>query len=240
LKVRYLIKFSKESQIKFVSHLDLMRTIQRVIRRAALPIEYSKGFNPHMAISLAQPLAVGMYSVGDYMDIVLTEEVSEGCIKEAFNKNAPEGVKVIDVIKVKDLINQKKIPQAMALIDAAKYEISLKYNDISNLSYELKKLLNEKEWGMVKKSKSGEKFINIRDYIRDLSYDILDKRLIINTTIACGSRENLSAELLAEYILKNTTAADIEAFKDIRREEMYIKNHDNLVSLYDYILEVSK
>ena len=48
LKVRYLIKFSKEKDIKFISHLDLMRTIQRIIRRADLPIEYSKGFNPHM------------------------------------------------------------------------------------------------------------------------------------------------------------------------------------------------
>ena len=55
MKVRYLIKYTKESEIKFISHLDLMRTIQRVIRRAALPIEYSKGFNPHMTISIAQP-----------------------------------------------------------------------------------------------------------------------------------------------------------------------------------------
>ncbi|MFL0247453.1 TIGR03936 family radical SAM-associated protein [Candidatus Clostridium stratigraminis] len=238
--MRYLIKFSKESQIKFVSHLDLMRTIQRVIRRAALPIEYSRGFNPHMAISLAQPLAVGMYSTGDYMDIVLTEEVATSYIKEVFNKNAPEGVKLIEAIKVKDLVNQKKIPQAMALIDAAKYVISLRYNDTSILSSELKNLIDEKEWGMIKKSKSGEKFINLRDYIKALIYEISDKKLIITTTIACGSRENLSAELLAEYILKNTTSADLEAFKDIRREEMYIKNNDEIISLYDYIRAASK
>ena len=55
-KVRYLIKYSKESEIKFIAHLDLMRTIQRIIKRSELPIEYSKGFNPHMAVSIAQPL----------------------------------------------------------------------------------------------------------------------------------------------------------------------------------------
>ena len=46
--MRYLIKFTKDADIKFVSHLDLMRTIQRIVRRAELPVEYSKGFNPHI------------------------------------------------------------------------------------------------------------------------------------------------------------------------------------------------
>ena len=60
--MRYLIKFTKEENIKFIAHLDLMRTIQRIIRRSGLPVEYSKGFNPHMALSIAQPLSVGVYS----------------------------------------------------------------------------------------------------------------------------------------------------------------------------------
>jgi radical SAM-linked protein len=238
--VRYLIKFSKESQIKFVSHLDLMRTIQRVIRRAALPIEYSKGFNPHMAISIAQPLAVGMYSSGDYMDIQLNEEMEEAYIKKIFNNNAPEGIKAIEVVAVKEIINEKKIPQAMALIDAARYSISLKYNDTSKLSNELTKFMEEKEWSIIKKSKSGEKLVNIRDYLKGFNYSIDDKKLIIDAITACGSRENLSAELLAEYIFKNTTDANTEAFVDIMREEMYIKYEGNLVSLYEYILNVSK
>lgn len=217
-----------------------MRTIQRVMRRAELPMEYSKGFNPHMAISIAQPLAVGMYSTGDYMDIQLTEEIDEAFIKETFNNNAPDGVKAIKVIKVKSEINQKKTPQAMALIDAAKYMITLSYNDISKLSIELQELLALSEWGILKKSKSGEKFINIRDYIKKINFSISDNKLIINTVIACGSRENLSAELLAEYILKNTTGANIEAFTDIMREEMYTESDGELVSLYDYIFNSSK
>ena len=69
--VRYLIKFTKESEIKFISHLDLMRTIRRIIVRSHLPIKFSKGFNPHMALSLAQPLSVGVCSEGEYMDMIL-------------------------------------------------------------------------------------------------------------------------------------------------------------------------
>ena len=77
MKVRYLIKFTKESNIKFIAHLDLMRTIQKVIRRTDLPVEYSKGFNPHIEMSIAQPLSVGVYSSGEYMDLILEEDINE-------------------------------------------------------------------------------------------------------------------------------------------------------------------
>jgi Uncharacterized protein conserved in bacteria len=68
-----------------------MRTIQRVIRRAGLPIEYSKGFNPHMNLSLAQPLPVGVHSQGEYMDVVFTEELEETDILKKLNENSPQG-----------------------------------------------------------------------------------------------------------------------------------------------------
>ena len=73
MKVRYVIKFTKGENIKFIGHLDLMRTIQRIIKRSGLPVEYSKGFNPHMALSIAQPLSVGVYSDGEYLDLVLRD-----------------------------------------------------------------------------------------------------------------------------------------------------------------------
>ena len=117
MKVRYAIKFTKESHIKFISHLDLMRTIQRIIRRAGLPIQYSKGFNPHMDLSIAQPLSVGIYSSGEYMDIVLTEEIEELDIVNKLNKSAPSGIKVIKAVGIPLLPNTKKVPQAMALIE---------------------------------------------------------------------------------------------------------------------------
>ena len=87
--MRYLIKFTKEPNIKFISHLDVLRTIQRNIRRADLPIEYSQGFNPHMATSIAQPLSVGVYSSGEYMDMVLTREMNEEEIIKRLNETAP-------------------------------------------------------------------------------------------------------------------------------------------------------
>ena len=57
--------------------------------------------------------------------------------------------------------------------------------------------------------------------VKEFKYEIVDNRLVINTVVSCGSRENLSAELLAKFIQENTKASDKEAFVDIKREEMY-------------------
>ena len=95
-----------------------MRTIQRVIRRADLPMEYSKGFNPHMALSIAQPLSVGVYSDAEYMDIVLVEELEEKEIIDRLNAKTASGIKFLNARKVITKEGEKKLPQTMALVDA--------------------------------------------------------------------------------------------------------------------------
>ncbi|MBE6051424.1 MAG: DUF2344 domain-containing protein [Clostridium sp.] len=219
--MRYLIKYTKESEIKFIAHLDLMRTIQKVVRRAHLPVKYSKGFNPHMALSIAQPLSVGVYSSGEYMDLILTEEVNEQEIIDRLNEKTAAGIKFLTATRIIDVENQKKLPQAMALIDACRYIIKVQYNESTNLEEELKNLLEEKEWNTIKKSKKGEREVDIKALVYDFKFWIKDNELVINTLIQSGSREHLSADLLVSYIKEKTTGADLDAFVDIKREEMY-------------------
>lgn len=233
MKVHYLIKFSKESDIKFVAHLDLMRTIQRMMKRSGLPVEYSKGFNPHINLSLAQPLAVGVYSSGDYVDAYFEAEIDENIIKEKLNDSAPMGIKVFEVKKIKDEQN-KKVFKSMAVIDAAKYRIKLKYNKLNFINEDLEKLLEKEQWVILKKSKSGEAEVNIKPMVKQFSYNIEENVLVINAVVSCGSRENLSAELLAKLVQENTRESNKEAFVDIKREEMYAEVKKKLVPLYKY------
>lgn len=233
MKVHYLIKFSKESDIKFVAHLDLMRTIQRMMKRSGLPVEHSKGFNPHINLSLAQPLAVGVYSSGDYVDAYFEEEVDENIVKEKLNFSAPSGIKIFEVVKIKDEMN-KKVFKSMAVIDAGKYRIKLKYNKLDFLNEDIEKLLNKDQWVTIKKSKSGESEVNIKPMVKEFNYKVEDNTLVINTLISCGSRENLSAELLSRFIQENTREANKDVFIDIKREEMYAAVEEKLVPLYKY------
>lgn len=235
MKVRYLIKFTKDADIKFVSHLDLMRTIQRVVRRAELPVEYSKGFNPHMALSLAQPLSVGVYSEGDYLDMNLIEDMDEVEVRDVLNKFSATGIKFLEVSKSPVIENVKRLPQAMALIDGASYLIKIKYDDISKVIEEVNNLFAKKELMVLKKSKKGEKMVDIKPLIKEIKYWIKDNCLVVNTLISCGSRENLSADLLANFIKDNTTNAKLDSFIEIKRIEMFATKNNKLVPLYKYI-----
>ncbi|MFW2489986.1 TIGR03936 family radical SAM-associated protein [Clostridium chromiireducens] len=233
--MRYLTKFTKEENIKFISHLDVLKTIQKNIRRAGLPIEYSQGFNPHMNTSIAQPLSVGVYSSGEYMDMVLTTEMNEEEIVDELNQTAPSGIKYISALAIPYKEGEKKVPQAMALIDAARYTIKIKYSEVSNLEEEVNKLLEFNEWNTVKKSKKGEKEVNIRPLVKEFSFWIKDEFLILNVVISTGSREHLSADLLVSYIQEKTSNALLDSFVNIKREEMYFYKGNKLLPLYKCI-----
>ena len=233
--MRYLIKFTKEENIKFISHLDVLKTIQKNIRRAELPIEYSKGFNPHMSTSIAQPLSVGVYSCGEYMDMVLEREMDENEIIDRLNKTAPSGIKYISALAIPYVEGEKKVPQAMAMIDAARYTIKVKYSDVSTLEKEMNELISKDEWNTIKKSKKGEREVNLKSLIKEFNFWIKDEVLVLNVLISTASREHLSADLLVKYIQENTSNALVDSFVAIKREEMYFYKGDKLVPLYKCI-----
>ena len=230
--MRYLIKFSKGEGIKFISHLDLMRTIQRIIRRSGVPIEYSKGFNPHMALSLAQPLSVGVYSDGEYMDIVLTEEMKVADLLARLNEAAPPTIRFFEATPIEIVENVKRVPQAMALLDAGRYIIKLKLVNEENVEEKMASLLNENAWETLKKSKKGEKMADIKPLVKELKYWVKDGELVINALIATGSRENLSADLLARFITSKIENVNTELFVNIKREEMYVLKNTKYVPLF--------
>lgn len=232
--MRYLIKYTKGSDIKYVSHLELMRTIQRILRRSELPVAYSKGFNPHIILSIAQPLSVGVYSKGEYMDVEFSEEVDENYIKEQFNESAPMGIKIVDVVKVKDKEGEKKLPQAMAAVEAARYTMELRCIDGKAVEEKLNELMKSSEWNIIKKSKKGEKEVNIKPLIKEFKFNVKDNILYIQTLVTAGSKENLSAQLLGEYLKANIGSLDKDAFTYIERIGMFAYKNRKLVTLSEY------
>ena len=230
--MRYLTKFTKEENIKFISHLDVLKTIQKNIRRAGLPVEFSQGFNPHMNTSIAQPLSVGVYSSGEYMDMILTTETDEQEIIDKLNATAPSGIKYISALAIPYTPGDKKVPQAMALIDAARYTIKIKYSDVSNLEEEMTNLIDTETWITIKKSKKGEREVDLRTFVKEFSFWIKDEFLVLNVLISTGSREHLSADLLVSYIQEKTSNSILDAFVNIKREEMYFYKNETLVPLY--------
>ena len=120
MKVR--IKFSKEGPMKFVGHLDTMRYFQKALRRAELPVAFSGGYSPHMIMSFAVPLGVGMESLGDYFDLEMAEDMPTAEIASRLEEQMAEGMHILSVRKVED----GKAGKAMALVAAADYLVEFR------------------------------------------------------------------------------------------------------------------
>ena len=89
--------FRKAGRAKFISHLDLMRTMQRIFIRAGLSVRHTEGFNPHPYMNFAMPLSVGTESECELMDFELTEAVSYGELPARLNDVSPEGIEAVEV-----------------------------------------------------------------------------------------------------------------------------------------------
>ena len=86
------LQFSKTGRAKFISHLDLNRTMTRALRRAGLPIWYTEGFNKHPYLTFASPLSLGYEGLAEYMDIRLVEDVPMEEVLARLNATMPEGL----------------------------------------------------------------------------------------------------------------------------------------------------
>lgn len=92
-KIRII--FSKTGNMRFISHLDLMRLFQRAVRRAGLPVAMTKGFSPHLKISITRALKLGVGSAGEEAIFHIDGRTDPGRFADLMNAKLPEGVKVL-------------------------------------------------------------------------------------------------------------------------------------------------
>jgi len=97
---RLRLRFSRGEELKYISHLDLMRLWERVLRRAGIPMAYSEGFSPHPRISLAAPLPIGVTSEAELMDVVVKKTVSPLFFMQHTKPQLPSGMEVIEIVQV--------------------------------------------------------------------------------------------------------------------------------------------
>jgi radical SAM-linked protein len=159
----YLLTFSKRGDLRFISHLDLLRTFIRSARRAGIPTACSKGYNPQPKFVFAAPLAVGIEGENEYLDLYLKEPWETDRISESLNMQFPDGLKVHKIRQVD--LNR---PPLSAMVGAALYKVFLS-NVTPALEEALLDILSAETILIERKSKKDTKTINIRPYIYLLS-----------------------------------------------------------------------
>lgn len=170
------MQITKDRDIRFISHLEYVRTIERAIRRAKLPAAYSEGFNPHMKFALASALGVGVVSYTEFVEIELYEDVDVRTAAEALDKALPRGIRVLMADHV-DTHHAALMAQAAG----AGYRVTLPYEaDIQEAisRYNAAESIIFKK--AAPKTKAGFKEVDVKFYIPELDVVQLDGKLIFN------------------------------------------------------------
>ena len=190
MKVR--VKFCKEGAMKFIGHLDIMRYFQKAVRRAGIDVAYSEGFSPHMIMSFAAPLGVGITSTGEYFDMEIKTPVASAEAVERLNQVMADGMKVLSFRKVPD----GKAGKAMSLVAAADYQVRFRpgMEPCGDWREKAEAFLAQQEIVVLKKTKKNEKEVDIKPFL--YAAEIREEELFLQ--LAAGSVKNTKPELVLE------------------------------------------
>ncbi len=189
-KVR--ICYCQKESVRFISHLDFLRSITRTFRRANVPVKYSEGFNPHMVMTIGLPLSVGATSECDCLDLTLTKEVDFEEFKNTLNACTPPGIEIVDVKSAEGL-------KPLFQIDSALYEA----NFTTDVPVDIQEYINEEKIIIEKKSKRKINEVNIKDFIRSVKIVNSDgEKHSLLLHINAGNFSNLKPELVVSSIEK--------------------------------------
>ncbi len=207
---------------KYISHLDLLRVFTRAVMRAELPVKYSNGFNPHQIITFSLPLAVGVTSESEFVDIDFDDSASNGEIAEKLGRALPPDMKVLKIGEPEISAND---------ICSALYHVVLKGSGISREN--LESFFEKEDIPAVKKTKKGEKTVNLKDYIK--SFKITgaeDGEAELELVLSAGGSANIKPAIVADKIFEHSGCGD-EAFCMICRKEIYYSKPNGETALFE-------
>ncbi len=161
---RLRIRFGRGEEIKFISHLDIMRLWERALRRAEIPLAYSEGFSPHPRISLAAPLPVGVTSETELMDVFVTKRVSPHWFTTVVDQQLPPGIEIFGVYQV-----ALTAPSLQSQVRYAEYRVEVESEkEPKNIESAISTLLSVEHLPWHHERDTGRRSYDLRALIEDV------------------------------------------------------------------------
>ncbi len=211
------LKFSKTGMGKYISHLDLLRAFTRAITRAELPVRYTQGFNPHQIMTFSLPLPIGVTSETEFVDVDFEEQATNSEIMEALNKSLPPDIRILSVGEL--ICNATEIA-------AAEYEIEIK----APFEIEREKLdgfFGKDEIPVMKKTKKGDKEVNLAEYIKSFKIkEINGNALYMTVTLSAGGAMNIKPDIMVLSLEREIGKGEFDEVYIHRTRILTDKNED--------------
>ncbi len=161
---RLRIRFSRGEDVKYISHLDLIRLWQRALNRAGIPLTYSRGFNPHPQISMALALAMGVTSEAELMDIYVDRFISPHNFTAAMGQQLPRGIAISGVFTT-----PLTIPSLQSQVRQAEYIVGIAADKTrEQIETDINALLDKETLPWQHQRDTGPKKYDLRALVDDI------------------------------------------------------------------------
>ena len=207
------LKFRKKGLSIYYSQLDLQRVMARALKKSGLPVWYSQGFNPHIYMTFTLPLSLGHESECESVDFRLNEEMAEADILKALEGTLPQGI---------ELVSAQAPDYDARSIMFAKYDITL-YGEKADILSALEKYDALEQAIVTKVTKKGQKDINLKELIKDIT--VIDEKadeVTFTAIYPAGTPLNINPQLLLDFINDNYGVEVIDAF--VIRKNLFDKD----------------
>lgn len=215
----FRLAITKGEAVRYISHLDYARTVERALRRSKLPAAYSEGFNPHMKLAFASALSVGVTSEAEYLDIELADDtVGAATVEAALAGQLPAG---LTITGVKQITAQHKA--LMAVVNLASYRVAVPLTGAAELAaVALDRFNQAASVPYVKESPKGRRSVDIKQYVDNIAGSVRAEGLELTMTVKITPTGSIKpAEVLAALVADFALPADPAAAL-ITRTGLYI------------------
>lgn len=218
------IRFRKVGSLQYISHLDLQRTLARVLMRANIPMWYTQGFNPHAKVTFGLPLSVGTESESEYLDLRLDRRIPPAEVVARLNRELTEEMAVLDAYEPTSKFQD---------IGWASYKMVLRFAGANEAVAEsMQALFTTSPLMMTKKGKAGEREIDIVPLIRTVKVSCpAAGEIRISAKLSAGGDAYLNPEFLitaAKTCLGILSGDPAQESYSILRTEVYLADGETV------------
>lgn len=184
------LRLAKAGAARYISHLDLMRAVDRAVRRSGLPVALTEGFHPHYRIGYGPALPLGATSASEYLDLTPGGPMDAADTREALNGALPEGLRVLAAKKA------DSDHPLTALTTRASYIVQLEHGPetVDVLNDKWQRIISANEYVVEKQTHKGIKRVDIRHGLKGWSLHPSGNGMMLRLLVVTGTEGNLRPE----------------------------------------------
>ena len=215
-KGRARLHYRRDSAVRFISHLDMLRLLERAMRRAKIPLVYTEGYNPHPKLSFGPSLATGLTSDAEYVDFVYYQPDYPVDFLKPISKQLPDGVECVELKTYRG-----KIPSLASVVNRADYFVRInRTSQLQDLQTRVSKLLSAPRLVIQRKK---DKWIDVRPFIEHIN--VISEGFQLQSIMDNG--KSIRIDELLELLFPDWKHPMAEV--EVHRAALWIKQNDCLV-----------